>query len=112
MFFADEVRGGEEYKAPPELVNPRELSLARHLIEHMAAPFEPEKFRDSHRTDLEKLIQDKLAGKQVAAEAEPAVVRTPVVDIVSALERSLAAMKKPPAAESTPAKPRKRKAVS
>ncbi len=112
MFFADEVRGGEEYNAPREVVNPRELSLAKHLIESMSAPFEPEKFSDSHRANLERLIQGKLAGKQVAAEAAPAAARAPVVDIVSALERSLAAMKKPSAAESSPAKPRKRKAAS
>jgi DNA end-binding protein Ku len=84
MFYPNEVRQTEEYRADIKDLNKKELDLAKRLIETLVTPFEPEKFRDTYRERLEQLI----ASKQPAPAAVP---RKPaqVVDIMAALEKSL-----------------------
>jgi DNA end-binding protein Ku len=84
MFYPNEVRQAEEYRADTKDLNKKELDLAKRLIETLVTPFEPEKFRDTYRERLEQLI----ASKQPAPAAAP---RKPaqVVDIMAALEKSL-----------------------
>lgn len=98
MFFSSEVRAEEEYHAVVDLVKPKELELAQTLIHSLAAPFEPQKYRDSRREKLEEMIAKKVAGQPIAREEE---TRRPaaVVDITEALQKSLAALKKPAASE-------------
>ena len=97
MFFADEIRKDQEYKADTGEIKPRELDLAKRLIETLAVPFEPGKFRDTYRERVQELIDAKLAGKQVAREPSAAPRAAQVVDIFEALQNSLNAMKKPAA---------------
>ncbi len=96
MFFASEVRADEEFRADTNTVAPKELELAQTLIGSLAAPFQPEKYRDSYRERLESIIANKVQG-QPAARTEVAAQTVPVVDIADALRRSLANLKKPPA---------------
>ncbi len=97
MFFVDEVRRDLEYHADPRLVSARELQLARTLVESMASPFEPGKYRDKYREKLEALIAAKLQGRQTAVEAPAGKPAAPVIDILDALEKSLELARKPPA---------------
>jgi DNA end-binding protein Ku len=98
MFFNSEVRADEEYHAVTDLVKDKELTLAQTLIESLAAPFEPEKYRDTRRERLEELIAKKVAGEPVTRVEEPKR-QAAVVDITEALQRSLAALKKPASSE-------------
>lgn len=92
MFYPDEVRNTQEFRTDVSLVTPKELGLAKMLIQTLAASFEPEKFKDAYRERLRELIETKVAGREVAhAEARPAVNN--VVDIMDALQKSLAAAK-------------------
>jgi DNA end-binding protein Ku len=100
MFYSSEVRGDEEYRADTSGVTSKELQLAGTLIQSLAAPFEPEKYHDSYREKLEALIARKVAGQPTAAPEKPVRAST-VVDITEALERSLAALKKPAAKQSS-----------
>ena len=93
MFYADEIRKADEYRADTSLIAKKEKDLALTLIRSMAAKFEPEKLKDTYREKLRELIAAKVAGRQIAPEA-PAKA-PPVVDIVEALERSLAIKRKP-----------------
>jgi DNA end-binding protein Ku len=103
MFFATEVRAEEEFRADTESVTTKELSLAETLIHSLAAPFEPQKYHDTYREKLEALIAQKVAGTPVAPE--PAPLRSAsVVDITEALQRSLAALKKPAASDTKAAR--------
>jgi DNA end-binding protein Ku len=96
MFYASEVRSDEEYRADATVVNEKELSLAETLIHSLAAPFEPEKYRDTYREKLESILAKKVAGQPVSPEVQ--VPRgAEVVDISDALRRSLANLKKPAA---------------
>jgi DNA end-binding protein Ku len=73
-------------------------------VENLAAPFEPEKFRNEYQQKLLDLIEAKREGKQVRAAPAPRLA--PVVDLMEALQRSLAASgRKPPeSAAELPAK--------
>ncbi len=100
MFYENEVRRDQEYAADLDSVQPRELELARLFIESLEAPFAPERYSDRYRERLEALIAAKAAGRAVSSEAAPeAIPESPKDDLVAALEKSLAAMNKLPAAK-------------
>jgi len=83
MFYPNEVRSDQEFRAEAHPAQKREFDLAERLIETMVVPFEPQKFRDTWRENLEKLI----AGKKPTASSKPAASAS--VDILSALQKSL-----------------------
>jgi DNA end-binding protein Ku len=95
MFYANEVHKEQEFKADAALVADKELDLAVKLIEALAAKFEPEKFRDKYREQVEALIAAKIQGREVASGQPQAAPAAPVVDIMEALKKSLAAARKP-----------------
>jgi DNA end-binding protein Ku len=107
LYHDDEVRKSEEFDADSTLVKPGETGLAIKLVEALAAPFDPSKFKDKYRERLEQAIAAKIATGAVAESPTP-VASAPVVDIVAALKASLDQMKKPAAREKgtsqTPAK--------
>jgi DNA end-binding protein Ku len=94
MFFSSEVRAEQEYAAEIESITQKELNLAQTLIASLAATFDPGKYRDSYREKLEAIIAQKVAGQPVEKAEKPARGRV-VVDIAEALQKSLAALKKP-----------------
>src|SRR5579864_4226826 len=115
MYYTHEIRKIEEFRTDTTVVGEKETALAQMLVETLAAPFEPEKYRDSYRDNLQAMIDAKIKGQQVVAPPsahEPAKV----VDIMEALKQSLAIAKKPAASAiaidevEQDAKPKKRTA--
>jgi DNA end-binding protein Ku len=98
MYFSSEVRSEQEYRADPALVKPKELELANTLVRALASEFTPEKYRDTYREQLEKMIAARVAGQPVASAAAPPAAKPPA-DIMEALRKSLAGVKKPAASE-------------
>ncbi|HEY7336251.1 MAG TPA: Ku protein [Bryobacteraceae bacterium] len=98
MYFSSEVRADQEFHADESLVSPKELDLANTLITSMAAEFAPEKYRDTYREQLEKLIAEKAGSPSIPAASAPPKTK-PVADIMDALQKSLAGLKKPAASE-------------
>lgn len=98
MFFSSEVRADEEYRADVDAVSDKELDLAGMLISSLSAPFEPGKYTDTYREKVEQMIAKKVAGQPVEVSERPSRSAA-VVDITDALQRSLAALKKPVARE-------------
>ena len=94
MYYADEVRKVEEFRTDSTLIKDKEVDLAKMLIESLAAPFEPEKYKDSYRENLMAMIKAKVEGKELV-EAPTTEKLAPVVDIMEALKMSLAQAKKP-----------------
>ncbi len=106
MFYENEVHRGDEYRASVDAVSEKELELASMLIENLAAPFEPEKYRDTYREKLNELIEARIAGEETVAS--PAAQKSaPVVDILEALQRSLAQTPKKPLAAADAAPPKR-----
>jgi DNA end-binding protein Ku len=104
MYYADEVRAVEEFRTNGELVQQKELDLAQMFVQSLAAEFEPEKYHDQYRLNLQEMITAKVEGKAVV-EPEPARPLAPVVDIMEALKASMARI-----AEKKSAKPAERNA--
>jgi DNA end-binding protein Ku len=99
MYFNSQVRTDQEYTADTALVNPKELELADTLVKSLAAEFTPEKYRDSYREQLEKMIAAKVAGEAAAGPAHIPLPAKAPVDILEALRKSLARIKKPAESE-------------
>jgi len=93
MYYQDEIRQVEEFRTDTSLVKDKELAMAKMLISSLEAEFEPQKYHDTYRVNLQKMIEDKIEGKKVVAA--PAEHIAPVIDIMEALKRSLAEKRKP-----------------
>ncbi|MGG4453588.1 Ku protein [Brevibacillus porteri] len=90
IFYPDEVRPVSQVPALPEATVPlaeNELKMATELISNMTIPFDPAKYTDEYRSDLQKLIEKKLEGQEIATA--PTVARTNVIDLMQALKESL-----------------------
>ena len=93
MYYVDEIRRVEEFRTDASLIKERELELAKTLIASLAEDFQPEKYHDSYRENLRRMIDDKVAGRKVVEPPAPKIA--PVIDIMEALKRSLAERRKP-----------------
>jgi len=102
MYYTDEIRHVEEFRTDTRLVKDKELDMAKMLISSLEAEFEPQKYHDEYRENLQKMIEAKVEGKNVVAT--PSAHIAPVIDIMEALKKSLAEKKKPAqvATEATP----------
>ena len=83
----------DEYRTDTESVNEKQLNLAKMLIDSLAAEFEPQKYHDTYRANLQEMIQAKVEGQKVVET--PAPHFAPVIDIMEALRKSLEQKKKP-----------------
>jgi DNA end-binding protein Ku len=93
MYFQDEIRQVEEFRTDTSLVKEKELAMAKMLISSLEADFEPQKYHDEYRLNLQQMIEAKIEGKKVVAAPTEHVA--PVIDIMEALKRSLAEKRKP-----------------
>ena len=93
MYYVDEIRQVDEFRTDTSLVKEKELALAKMLISSLEAEFEPQKYHDAYRTNLQAMIEAKIEGKKVVET--PAEHVAPVIDIMEALKKSLAEKRKP-----------------
>ena len=93
MYFQDEIRQVDEFRTDTSLVKDKELAMAKMLISSLEAEFEPQKYHDSYRENLQKMIEAKIEGKKVVET--PSEHIAPVIDIMEALKKSLAEKRKP-----------------
>jgi DNA end-binding protein Ku len=66
MFFSPEVRADEGHTAETDTITQKELDLAQTLIHSLAAPLEPQKYRDTYREKLESIIASRVGGQPTA----------------------------------------------
>ncbi len=92
MVFADEVVDAgrlDEVPAADDIeTTQREVDMARQLIDSLAGPFQPDKYRDTYRDEVLELIERKAQGEEIAVQPvadEP----EPVPDLMAALKASL-----------------------
>ena len=90
MYFANEIRSVPEFGALENAhLKPQEVKLAEQLIGTMTQPFKPTRYHDEFQERLHKLIEAKRHGKAVESVPEPKFA--PVIDMMAALKKSLAA---------------------
>lgn len=104
MYFVDELHKANEVNVREAKFDKKEVDLAKRLIETLAGPFEPEKYHDEYRQNVEHLIEKKRKGQKITPIKQPR--KAPVIDLMQALQQSLS---KTRAASHTPAKKTARK---
>jgi DNA end-binding protein Ku len=88
MYFANEIREAPGYgKADNVKLTPQEIKLAEQLVDNLSEEFQLKKYHDEFETRLRALIEAKQKGREVTAAPHPA--RAPVIDMMTALKKSL-----------------------
>jgi DNA end-binding protein Ku len=97
MVFPDEVIEPatiDELSAVEEVeINPRELSIAKQLVDSLTGDFDPDKYRDTYRDEVLALVERKAEGKEIAVQPEAEEEDAAVPDLMSALKASLDAVR-------------------
>src|SRR3954469_2228797 len=92
LYFADEVRPVDEIKPKRARVEKRELEMAQQLIDSFSGEWKPDKYKDTYRDALLKVIEAKRKGKEVHVAAQPEEEQP--IDLISALRASLDSSKR------------------
>ncbi len=92
LFFHDEIRPAKEIAPRKAKVPAAELKMATALIGQFKGSFEPERYEDTYRETLLKLIKAKQKGETITAV--PAAEDEEPADLLAALKASVDAAKK------------------
>ncbi|HYM87249.1 MAG TPA: Ku protein [Pseudoxanthomonas sp.] len=94
-------------KAASYRITPKEVEMAKQLIDSMSGKWEPEGYHDEFRERLQAIIKKRIKSKgnlakvvEEATEHEDAT--TNVVDFMSLLQKSLDSKKRTPASKASP----------
>ncbi|HEY1761084.1 MAG TPA: Ku protein [Acidimicrobiales bacterium] len=91
MYFEDEIRDPEQELdtlPPVGHANPRELSIAKKLVDSLTDEWDPSRYKNTYRERVEELIEEKRAGHAVVHGAEERP-KSNVIDLMSALQASI-----------------------
>ena len=93
MYWPDEIRAREfeELDAKAE-VRPKEVQMARSLIENLTEAWDPEQYADEYREALLGIVEKKVAGEEIEVIPEEEAPEK-VVDLMDALKKSVDATK-------------------
>ena len=92
MYWPDEIRSPGDLELPSGRAAspaPKEVEIARSLVENLSSHFDAEQYKDRYRIALQELIEAKMSGEKRAARRRKPEPK--VVDLMAALEASLAA---------------------
>lgn len=93
MMWPDEIRQPDFKVTGSEEAKPAEVKMAKMLIETLAGDFEADEFEDDYREAVEQLVKAKVEGGEVKSAPEAKKSSGEVVDLLAALQRSVAAAK-------------------
>ena len=107
--WPDEIRTTEGLKGleGEVKINPRELEMAKALIESLAESFDPSRYHDEYREAVMKVVQAKIDGEVIETPAAPQPAR--VMDLMEALRASVEAAKKSRTAKAKEERPAEQK---
>ena len=91
MYFADEIRPIDEIDPGSVRDGKDELAMAADLIDRFAGTWKPDRYRDTYRERLLKVIEAKGKGKEIQVDEVPE--RKPPEDLLEALRASVDAAK-------------------
>ncbi len=97
MNFHDEIvdaDGLDEIPSREEIDSaPRELDIAKQLVDSLAEAWEPEKYADTYREQVLAMIERKAAGEEIAVQPAATDEDAKAPDLMSALKASLDAVR-------------------
>jgi len=103
LHWPDEIRSTEGLKGleGEVKINPKELEMAKALIESLADSFDPSRYKDNYREAVMKVVQAKMEGEVIEAPEAPQPGK--VMDLMEALRASVEQAKKQRASREKPA---------
>ena len=95
LHWPDEIRSTKDLDLPEEEYDfkPAERAMAEQLVAAMTGEFDADAYHDEYRDALMKVIEAKVEGKETV-ELAPPEEEGKLVDLMAALEASVAAAKK------------------
>lgn len=94
MVYADEVNDPAEVPELDEVeeveIPEKELDMAKQLVDSLSGDFEPAKYEDTYRERVLEMIERKAAGDDELVTAPEAPEASKVIDLMAALEASVA----------------------
>jgi DNA end-binding protein Ku len=100
IYYPNEIHEAKEYgKTPEKSLKKQEIDLAEQFAKALVKPFRPEQFHDEYAKRVEQLVHSKSQGKPGPSPEKPQRL-APVLDLMSALKKSLADKTKATAASS------------
>src|SRR5205085_10210909 len=96
MLFADEVVPASEVdgaESKDASVSKREVDMAAQIIDSLTSEWDPSRYHDTYREQVLELLKKKAEGEEIVVE-EPEDDKGQVLDLMAALEASLAEAKK------------------
>jgi DNA end-binding protein Ku len=98
--YADELKGAKGFELPAEnlkeaRVTPKEIELAKRLIDDMTDKWKPEAFKDTYHEDLMKRINEKIKKGQTHEITKPGSDEAEeprssnVIDLAALLQKSI-----------------------
>lgn len=103
IYYPNEIHEAKGYgKTTAKNLKKQEIELAEQFAKALVKPFRPEQFHDTYAERIQQIVESKSGGKR-APKADKGKRLAPVVDLMTALKKSLAGEKKSAGA----AKPRK-----
>jgi DNA end-binding protein Ku len=97
MLFEDEVVPASDMPNVPDRmpsVSDKELQMATRLVESLTTDWKPNRYKDTYRKELLDLIERKAKGEDIVVEEAAEPQGEKIVDLMAALEASLASAKK------------------
>jgi len=92
MMWPDEVRQ-PDFSIEAGDVKDSEVKMAHMLVETLAGDFDPSEFEDDYAGAVESLVKTKIEGGEVKKTAASTKSSGEVVDLLAALQKSVAAAK-------------------
>jgi len=110
MMWPDEIRS-PDFAVEAGEVKDAEVAMAQMLVETLAGDFNPAEFEDDYAGAVEALVKSKIEGGEIKRTETSTKTSGEVVDLLAALQKSVAAAKSArgeeadePAAKKAPAK--------
>jgi DNA end-binding protein Ku len=118
--YKNEVKSAKDLEVPSDklkasVVSPREIEMAKKLVEEMTERWKPERYRDTYHDDLMKLIDKRIKAGKTEVITEPEAdeqlekpAKGEVIDMMALLKRSVQAKGHSPSQSRHSSKPQER----
>lgn len=101
IYYPNEIQAVPEYGKTDSLtLKKKEIGLSEQFAKQLLKPFDPYQFRDEYQARILELLKTKRSGKAWAVPKKRQMP-SPVIDLMAALKKSLAAKKLPKSMKSS-----------